>query len=82
MYCSYRTDAALDGNCNIVMKVACCSDLPRHSGGKSYDKASSQRSTKLAGGQDNADDDEGDDGDEPYYAVVKSKLLRIPIEQY
>lgn len=40
LLCSYRADAPLLGNCNIVMKVACCSDVPRMPSSSSFAIAS------------------------------------------
>lgn len=125
--CSYRTDAPLTGRCNIVMKVACCSDLPKpeepeyksfitggtttniNSGGSSGNSGSTNsgstgssggssgtttkstnpttnsgssggattKQNNNAGGSTSQYDDY--EGGEEYYAVVKSKLLRIPL---
>lgn len=118
--CSYRADAPLKGSCNIVMKVACCSDVPKaelddvsdklnkakvtvvhkSAADKAKDAATDSKSKQAGGdkatdkGADKAadktdktkatagptdDDPFEDDEDGEYYAVVKSKLLRIPL---
>lgn len=84
--CSYRADAPLKGSCNIVMKVACCGDKPK--GAESYEDKSAKTSALLSPTHKVAskpsaydDDDEDDDDNGEYYAVVKSKLLRIPLQK-
>lgn len=73
MLYSYRADGPLKGSCNIVMKVACCSDVTRPDKSDNKYKAMIQH---KAPEYDPGVDDGDDDGE--YYAVVKSKILRIP----
>jgi hypothetical protein len=75
------------------MKVACCSDVPKSSGdSEDADKAAKAAaaavkaapmhkvSGKPASSAYGGDEDEdGDEEEGEYYAVVKSKLLRIPL---
>jgi hypothetical protein len=81
--CSYRADAPLKAGCNIVMKVACCSDAPKaetddaDKGAKGKTSSGREAVTKNAAYDDDSDED--DDGPKEYYAIVRSKLLRIPL---
>jgi hypothetical protein len=65
------------------MKVACCSDVPKaetddaDKGAKG--KTSSGRKAVTKNAAYNDDSDEDDDEPEEYYAIVRSKLLRIPL---
>jgi hypothetical protein len=58
------------------MKVACCSDVARTDKSGSQYKATIQHKVPE---YDPGSEDGDDDGE--YYAVVKSKLLRIPLSK-
>lgn len=87
---SYRADGPLKGSCNIVMKVACCSDVPKSTDTDDADKAVKAAALKASpmhkapgkpasSAYSGDDDEDGEEEEGEYYAVVKSKLLRIPL---